>query len=219
MTTSPALSPQYTHSKVADTQALKFDPNAHRYSLHGNWIPGVTSVIEPLDDTFRFVPRDIKEAAMRRGTLVHFLTELSDTGQLNSEHLVLADESGLLGYLDAWETFKRNVQILDTEQKVYHSKYRYAGTLDRTALVTGVPDVSLLEIKTGQIIPSYRLQTAAYQAAYNDGQMHLNTMVQNRFVVVLKPDGTYVVEQHKDRSDIDYFISALKVLEWKARHP
>jgi len=210
---------QYSVLKTAEQSRMKFDPNLHRYTLDGMWIPGVTSVIESIGDTFRFVPQDIREAALRRGRIVHELTELEDTGKLTSEHLQLADASGYLGYLEAWVTFKRGVQIIATEQKVFHRAYRYAGTLDRVALMPGIADPALIEIKTGQIVPTYRLQTAAYQAAYNVEAVGLDgDLIRVRFVVVLKPDGSYDVIQHRDRSDLDYFLAALKMVEWKSRN-
>jgi hypothetical protein len=210
---------KYEQAKADAAARIQFDEKQHRYTLDGMWLPGVTSVIEPIDNTWRFVPKDIKEAALYRGTFVHMLTEVADTKGVTSELLDIASAAGFLGYLEAWLTFKRNITILETEQRVYHHVHRYAGTLDRVANVSGYPLApSLIEIKTGGIVPTYRLQTAAYQLAYNDGSLHGTENIQFRFLVVLKADGTYVVEEHKDRADIEYFLAAKKMAEWRAKY-
>ena len=61
---------------------LEFDPVRHAYTLDGLPIPGVTSVIAPLNDFSAFIREGILAEAARRGTAVHFATELHDLDRL-----------------------------------------------------------------------------------------------------------------------------------------
>lgn len=204
---------------------LEFDAKTHTYSAEGRHVPGVTGVISPLEP-FEGIPLHIKQQALERGTLVHKLTELWDDDAITNDMWLDIEEAGLEGYLIAWEAFKRDVvqEIVQSEQKVFSKKYWYAGTCDR---VVRIKDrLAVLEIKTGGLVDAYGLQTAAYKAALNETVVctcrnqsrPCTCFIDDRYVVVLKPDGTYTMAKHNDPTDFQTFIAALTIANWKASH-
>ena len=204
----------YNVRKQALLDCLKLRAN-HRYVLDGLLgsftIPSVTQVIDPLLP-YEAIPLEVRAEAMLRGTVVHKLTAAYDRGKYE-KHAEEARAGGLDGYVQAWVAFKTTVEvsIQAIEQRVYHSKYRYAGTLDRLALVDGRPAV--LEIKTGVLVPEHRLQTAAYLGAVNDGRT--DDKVLDRYVVQLMKDGKFTLEKHKDKADWEAFKGALAIATWR----
>ena len=59
---------------------------------------------------------------------------------------------------------ENKVAVIKSEQKVYHSKYKYAGTLDLECMVNGKR--TIVDIKTGNALyPEAFLQAAAYLKA------------------------------------------------------
>lgn len=209
----------YTAVKDVYMAALKFNDKLHRYTYSGSVIPGVSSIIAPLEP-FGNLPADIRQAALQRGTLVHRLTEEWDAaGMIDDWDDV--EKAGLDGYLIAWEAFKQNsgLEILESEQRVFHTKFRYAGTFDRIVRIGS--EIGILDIKTGGLVPAYRLQTAAYLEAAREGAIstltgaHLPT---KRWVVSLKDDGRYIFEQHDDPADFEVFVAALTIAQWQMRN-
>jgi len=70
----------------------------------------------------------------------------------------------------------------------------------------------LIEIKTSTSIPATTgLQLAGYQNAYEE---MLKVKIKRRLCVQLL-DGTYRMQEYKDRSDFRVFTSCLNVINWK----
>lgn len=209
---------KYTVAKQTKLDDLRFDAAKHRYSWRGIPILGVTTI---LDDMLNFsgVPRDLLIEAQERGTMVHHLTELMDTGE--DKGTVPGDWSG---YMQAWDKFKQETgfEVFEIEQKVFSAQHLFAGTLDRTGKMRKHREpskrdaLSVVDIKTGMMYPTYALQTAAYQAAANEGR--LGERITERLGVQLKPDGTYHIEEYTDRFDIQVFLSQIVVYSWKVTH-
>lgn len=214
---------KYSKAKQELLDRLEFEPGQHRYTLDGFVIPGVTSVIDPYLD-YGGIPKDVRDAALLRGTLVHALTEHLDKGTYDSEMIELSEAAKLEGYVYAWDIFKRDYQVVihDIEFRVYHSKHRYCGTGDRIAEVAAVhPNIpALIDIKTGKLSPFYAWQTAAYCAAIEEGGI----TIPKRWAVELRENGTYHAEEHTakkrdyGRADLPAFLGALKVAEWKIKY-
>ena len=207
----------YSATKQKAMAELRFKPAGHRYTASGLVVPSVTQVVDTQINAFYFVPESVRQDALQRGTLVHKLTEIHDKAPDRYEGMAYeVEKSGLLGYVLAWEKFKRERMdaILETEQLVYHTKYRYAGTLDRVMLIDGL--VTVVEIKTGGIYPEYAWQTAAYLAAYNEGQTGVKA--EKRLVVTLQPDGKYAPTEHKEKADFEAFLAAITMMNWRARY-
>jgi hypothetical protein len=75
----------------------------------------------------------------------------------------------------------------------------------------------LLDIKTGQQIhPFASIQTAAYKQAWEE--MHHPQKIHHRMTVLLQQAGTYKIEDHPDKNDINIFKAALSVVAWKQRN-
>lgn len=190
---------------------LDFDAATHTYTLEGRAIPNVTRVLEPLEH-FDKVPPSILEYASERGTAVHRATELYDTGELDEASL----DDELVPYLEGWKKFldESGFQILRIERRVYHERYRYAGTLDRQGILGDDPWI--IDIKTvSQLSPVTGLQTAAYaDPAHEDKR----TKAPRRGAVQLRPDGTYRLKEYREQTDFAVFLAALNLYNWRNRN-
>lgn len=207
-----------TKAKDAALTRLQFKSANHQYVLDGMVIPSVTQVLDLLSP-FDHVPPQMLEEARLRGTLVHKLTEVADRGEPWQDD---ADETALSGYIEAWEAFKRenSVVILASEQRVYHTKYRYAGTFDRVVtLGTSLVPV-VLDIKSGDLHNEYALQTAAYAYAFNEGRTKAEHIL-DRVAVALQPNGKWKMDYypHKNMlSDFQVFLAALTITTWRMQN-
>ena len=186
---------------------LTFNEDEHKYYWNGVAVPGVTSLLAPLNN-FDSVPRDVLAAACFRGTAVHSCCELHDIGELD-ENTVDAE---WLPYLDAWRLFRlENVTEWELiEAQVYHKTLGYAGTLDRFGTVSGVQAV--LDIKTSAAVyPSVGPQLSAYLNA-------LKTTMPGkveRMTVQLGSNGKYKITKHKnDAADWSVFLSCLTIYNY-----
>lgn len=190
---------------------LHFDPDGHVYTRNGLVVPNVTSVIEATLDQFAVVPQDRLDYARELGTAVHEATALYDADDLDIDSLDLA----ILPYLEAWIQFRSDTGFVpyDIEQRLFHPRHFYAGTLDRTGTLFGKN--SLIDIKSGVITPAVGAQTAAYMEARN---YRTKDKLTARWVVQLKNDATYRLEQLKGKEDFSVFLSLLCINQWRIKH-
>jgi hypothetical protein len=191
---------------------LQLDPVAHRYRLDGAEVPSVTQVLRGLYD-FSDLRPGVLEHKRQIGEALHRAIELDLKDDLDISTL----DPGLVGYFDGWTRFRRETRFeyLLSERQVASKKFRYAGTLDMGGLIDGAE--SLIDGKTTAALhPAVALQTAAYlNAASEMGLIRSNA---RRYALRLKPDGTYVLDQHSDRNDFAVFLSCLSLHNWKNRH-
>lgn len=182
---------------------------SHVYRWNERIVPGVTSIIEPLDELWR-VPPDVLAAKADLGRRVHLASELDDAGDLDESSV----EDDVAPYLMAWRQFKldKRVHIVCAEEFVFHEVYRYGGQLDRVLEFDGMR--FLVDIKTSAMIwPSARPQTAAYMMAKNDPK------ITRRAVIQLKRDGRYKFEEFTSHSeDWACFLSCLTIQNWKNKY-
>lgn len=183
----------------------------------GDDFPSVTEVLElnNLVD-LSMIPSSVLEAARKRGELVHKWTEWIDRGEIDGCRGPNGEPwpEDIGPYLNAWEGFKRHnkVEITAIEEYVKNDLYRYDGTLDRLAIIDG--GRALLDIKCVYALHhTTALQTAGYAACYPDGPEPLD-----RYAVQLKRDGTYALQQYKDRQDLPRFLAAVSVAHYKLQH-
>lgn len=195
---------------------LTFDEPSHRYAWNGVPVPGVTSVLAPLSN-FGMVDPDVLQAAIEFGHAVHKATELDDLGQLDVEDL----DPSLVPYLQGWKKFSRewSVEWVGIEERVYHPKLRYAGTLDRRGLVTNPQTKAtrraVVDIKSStSLYASVGPQLAAYARAV-EPDLGGGTL---RLALQLKGDGTYVAKEYTDPTDWAAFASLLTLRTWCARN-
>jgi hypothetical protein len=195
---------------------IDFEPTGHTYSIAGRRIPGVTSVIEPLE---RFIGVDpaVLEYASERGRAVHLACDLVDEDDLDREAL----DPVLVPYVEAYERFRSELrpEWEAVEQVVYSERYGYAGRLDRAGCLYGIKNQAprvVLDIKTvAALSPVTGLQLAAYAEAYDPDRRRTPP---RRFALQIKPDGTYRLQEYRERSDLSVFLAQLTIAGWCRRH-
>ena len=189
---------------------LVFDEESHKYYLNGVQLPGVTSILKSVGLVdYSGIPIQVIEQASDRGKRVHKITEFYDAGTLDESSI--PDELG--GYAGAWVDYMEASQavICEIELRVKSKKLRFAGTLDRVALIDD--RLAIVDIKTtSQSHPGHAVQTMAYSMAYSEMS---GNKIQDRYCVYLRSDGTYTVVKHSspanDRLDKSIWLSALAV--------
>ena len=104
---------------------------------------------------------------MTRGSFVHKATELYDRGELDFDSL----DDALRPYLDGWIQFRQDYGFVPTEiEKSYISEaYNFGCRVDRIGLYRGEP--ALVEIKSGTMLPSVRIQLAGQTVAVGDSRL------------------------------------------------
>lgn len=199
---------------------LEFDRDSHRYTFNGQVLPHVTQVTDALS-SYAGVPADVLQRAAEIGDAVHYACELDDQGDLEDSSL----PAEIQGFVIAWRRFKEEsgFEATHIEHRVASLTYRYAGTLDRVGRFHRLKRVKprercLIDIKTTYaVLPSCGPQLAAYACAWNEG-IPMNEHVTRRFIVQLKADTTYRLEEFTEVTDLSVFLSALTLLAWRQRH-
>lgn len=195
---------------------LEFNEEKHEYRMDGNVVPHVTGIIADLTD-YGMIPPDRLEQARQKGTIVHKMIELHSQGKLG--------EFEIPGWLEPvvrqWEQFVHDTQfnVIASERRVFHPKFRYACTLDIAATMHGKPGVGIVEVKRSFLAGrAIRLQTAAQAQAWNanyaidtKGQIdkghaqHINW----RGALKINENGAYRFESHDDPNDFGNFVCCL----------
>jgi hypothetical protein len=155
----------------------------NRFYMHedGNYYPSVTTILDAYPkgpEYYAWLKKTgedsdaVRDEAGRRGSIVHQLTELFDSG----EEVTLMNEQGYISYkMVEWAMFERYIEfrrrfpleIIHTELNLVSPELGFAGTLDRVIEMNGRR--ILLDIKTSNsIYPSYWLQLAAYKELYGE---------------------------------------------------
>jgi hypothetical protein len=145
----------------------------------GKPYPSATTILEAYPKPFALLQwmkevgknsDEIRDAAGRRGSTVHDLTERYDKGEKID---LLSESTGQPLYsMEEWSMFEKYVEFSTRfspkhdliEQQVICPELGFAGTLDRICVIEGKK--YLLDIKTSNgIYNSYWLQLAAYRQA------------------------------------------------------
>ena len=143
---------------------------------NGQWVPSVTTILEAYPKPYALMQwlkengenaDKIRDAAGKRGSTVHQLTDDYDNGI----EVCLLDENGNPKYsLEEWGMFERYVEFSEKfkpenimiEQNIVSLKLGFAGTIDRVLELNGKR--YLVDIKTSNMITNaYWLQVAAYE--------------------------------------------------------
>lgn len=186
---------------------LHFDEKCHVYTLDGQKVPSVTTILKPLG-MYNGIPKKILEAAALRGTNVHLACELDDEGALDEESL----DPEYVPYVCAWRKFREDFQpdFIGTEQRVFNEKLRYAGTYDRLAIID--LRIILIDIKTTKAnMPSLPAQLSAYAHC-------LPALPFECWGVQLFNNGNYVVHRHKPTDGWPVFLSLLNLRQFSYQH-
>jgi hypothetical protein len=149
------------------------------YDEEGNYVPSVTTILNAYPkgpEYYQWLKKvgtdadEIRDAAGERGSTVHNLTELYDSGE---EVSLLSDNGGFKYRMDEWSMFERyttfinkcHPQMLLSEETFVSRELGFAGTIDRIMTI-GATNY-LVDIKTSSSIwESYWLQLAAYRKLY-----------------------------------------------------
>jgi hypothetical protein len=156
---------------------LIFDEKVHAYYLDGERVPSVTNVISPLND-FGMIRPEVLQHAADRGTAIHRAIELYCGDPTLDDPLMAAISERLPDGLDEYEFYceakpyfagfkkfiaEKQPKIVSSEQKVFHSELKYAGTMD---LVTEMPELYFVDVKnTAALCKTAPIQLIAYQEA------------------------------------------------------
>ena len=116
---------------------LRFEDKRHIYTLGGQILPSVTTVMKPLDEAlYRGIDESVMQMAAERGTAIHNAAE-------NFALYGIEDiEPRYAGYFEAFLKFweEKYPEPLATESRVYHKFLRYAGTADLPCVIDGKTD-------------------------------------------------------------------------------
>lgn len=199
-------------------RGLRFDEARHAYTLDGEPVPGVTSVLKVLSAAdYAGVDPDVLAAAAARGKAVHRMIELDGQGRLDESSL----HPLLEPYLAAWRDFLAAsgfVPILQ-EHRVASRRYRYAGTLDLFGYLRG--ELALIDAKSvARLMPTTGPQTAGYEIALREWEPELlpATARVRRFALQLPLKGRWQLHPLTDRGDARVFLSALTLHHFTARN-
>lgn len=192
-----------------------FDAEAHVYTIDGiGPVVSVTQAIHAagLIDTTRYT-----DTGRDRGTLVHLMTELHDTDDLDIESL----DPALVPYWEAYRRFLSELQPRVTwshiEQRLADHARRFAGTIDRLGQWDGRDLV--LDIKSGGRESWHGVQTWAYAELCESNGLVVSARRARRAALYLAGDGTYRLDEHTDTTnDRAAWQAALTLAQWKRSH-
>lgn len=210
--------------------------------VDGQYYPSATTLLEAYPKPYQLIQwmkemgskaDEIRDAAGKRGSNVHQLTEDYDQGvECN-----LLDASGKPRYsLEEWAMFERYVEFTEMhapehlliEQTFVNGKLGFAGTLDRIAKIDG--KVYVLDIKTSNgIFNNYWLQLAAYKELYLDALKETMPAIDGVAILwlnaktrtygkngAIQGPGWQMVTKEDTTKDWDLFQSVQKL--WLAEH-
>lgn len=194
---------------------LEFDAATHTYRWKGAKVPHVTGVLAPFTD-YSHIPADTLKKAQDEGIAIHRMVELDCQDELDVDGL----PEWLRGYHKAWKLFveETGFSIESSEERVYHPTLGYAGTLDLCGMLTHTgPEIAIIDVKRSFYAgAAIGLQTWAYLEARNTDKERLPAS--KRFALQLRPNGTYRLQEFKDRADKSVWLAALTIYRWRERN-
>ena len=140
---------------------LMFDEENHTYYIFGKKPIVIPSVTQLLKYVRVIGDYEIPMHYAERGTEVHDLSEKIDAGQFDWGMCSEVAKPYLYSYFN----FKKenNIILNSSEERVFHNRLFYAGTLDRRWTLNGVDTIT--DLKTGNHAGWHSLQLGAYHAA------------------------------------------------------
>lgn len=186
---------------------LDFQEEKHLYFREGIHVPSLSTLLKflQLDPNTRFYK---PEHAMR-GTYVHLLTEYIDQGILDWN--TVSDK--LKPYAEAYKEFisDEKPHWNYTEQIVFNESLWYGGTLDRAGIFRGHD--TILDIKSGNggHMVKHGIQTAGYDMALGGER-------RKRWILFLKPNGKYRLEEYTDPEDYKAIEKGAWLYNWSKRN-
>jgi hypothetical protein len=162
---------------------IQFDPIQHRFTLNGEAVPSVTTILKAggwIDTTF------FTEEGRRRGEIVHQATALLDQQRLDWLSIPEEYRGYVLSYEKARDLLKLGIRRIEF---IVHKGKLWAGIEDREAMWER--QLAVVELKTGAPALSDKLQMAGYAGTHGKPPRQL--------LLYLKVDGSMakVVELQK----------------------
>jgi len=193
---------------------IEFDEATHAYFADGERVPSVTQI---LDRVGLIESEWFTEEHRRRGILVHMFIAMTNTGKVPKRD-VKVEGYGAAAIDEAHEYHKQYVKFLASmkgalkieavEQKVFDPMFGYAGRLDFSGLLAGLPTVFDVKTNRAGYTPVWaKWQLAAYANALEPTLMH------RRMAVILTPTSYSIEEFPREQyvSDRDDFLSMVRV--------
>lgn len=182
--------------------------------LEDNWEPGEEDEVskKELLEKAKYAHKDVSKNATDVGDLFHdwaehyFDPNKKTKGEPKNENLKNSVEA-LLKWVK-----EHDIEVIDTEKKVFSKKYFYAGTLDLVANIDG--KLTILDFKTSKrIYDDYLMQVAAYSQAYKE---ECEEPEQSAFLRVgkNKPDFEYKTVEDTSKH-LKGFLGAKALYEWE----
>ena len=193
---------------------LTFEPIAHRYQFGGVTVPSVTQVLRSLYD-FSMVTQEVLERKRQIGVATHAAIALDIANDLDESSV--APE--VAGYLKGWRAFRADCSLHEAdfgeiERPLYHPTYRFAGTPDMALCLDKC--WSVLDVKTAaDLHPAVALQLAAYLELLNANTPAGEHKLKRRYALRLRENGTYRLDEMKDKNDLNTFLAFLMTNRWR----
>ena len=185
---------------------LVFDADTHTYWMHGHQLPGVTDILKAQRIvSVEGIPPARLEMARQRGKAVHYAIRLIHEGSLDPATVAPA----LDPFLFAYEQFRESTGFMpDRFEEPLAHPLGFAGTPDAAGPVMGVPAVVDFKV-VATLDLAYGVQLAAYRILLGANLYE----VRKRYLVQLKDDGTFHLEECRDPGDEAEFRSALHLYQ------
>lgn len=195
-------------------QIIKFYDEKHEYELNGEKIPSVSELC-------RFASREIYgdisqytlDNAAGRGKKVHKCTEeLDKYGETSVDDVVSPYIRAYLKFLN-----DHRPTYLAIEKVLASPLMKFAGTLDRVAILKTVEGISIIDIKSSSVVQKVlaKIQLNGYKKLWEETT---GDTVSNLFILHLKNDETYkLVPIEMNPSLFDACYTLHKAMEKKKR--
>lgn len=182
---------------------INLDEETHIYTnKRGVVVPSVTQIINA---AFPYEDKSGNGEYYRdRGRAVHLAIHYIEKGTLDPASVAKDIWPYISGYFKFKKQFKH--KILASEERVYHKKYRYCGTLDRRT------KGAIWDYKTGIMRYVDAVQLTAYAAARV-------TSAHSKIYSVYLGKHAYKIHEHKrDKSLFSVFLACLQIYQVKKLH-
>lgn len=195
---------------------LTFDEAAHKYYWHSKPVPNVTSILSPLTD-YSMIPAGQLEIARQKGVAAHKTVELWCKGDLDETNL----PEWLKPVLSKWIDFVAHTgfRVVESEKKVYHPIYNYAGTLDLFGFMDHVGSFALVDLKRSFFAGSaIGLQLSAYLSAYAETVDMRVARNAKRYALRLNESGPIRLQEYTDPGQFGEFVALLTAQRVKEKY-
>jgi hypothetical protein len=170
-----------------------FDESTHTYRVDGEKKPSTTQILDFMGHVSPFAKSDTHAD---RGTRIHRITQLYDLGQLHYDFLNDDELYSIEYYVNFLNDFRPKWNGVET--LFYNPELDHCGQVDRWN------DDLLVDIKTGTVPKSARLQTASYALGVCDKPEKVE-----RFCLIINP------KKHKTYKISKPYTDPVDFLEWK----